>query len=124
MRSTPTASGRSPAAPRPAPRRFGRARGLRATRPIRAVFIGRLVPYKGADMLLEAAAPLLRSGAMTLDVLGDGPQMPELKQIVERENLDGSVKLAGWVKHEQVQDWLVRADVMTFPSIREFGGGV
>ena len=30
--------------------------------PLRVVFVGRLVPYKGADMLLDAAAPLIREG--------------------------------------------------------------
>jgi hypothetical protein len=27
------------------------------------------------------------------------------------------------VSHEQIGDWLRQADVLTFPSIREFGGG-
>jgi glycosyltransferase involved in cell wall biosynthesis len=83
-----------------------------------------LVPYKGADMLLEAAAPLVRSGAMKVAILGDGPQMPQLKQIVEREGLSRGVRLPGWVEHKQVQDWLADADLFTFPSIREFGGAV
>jgi len=106
------------------PARFTRRRTRRAEKPIRAVFLGRLVPYKGADMLLKAAAPLVRAGAMTVDVVGDGPQMPELRAIVEQEKISHGVRLAGWVDHSKVQDWLVDADLFTFPSIREFGGAV
>jgi glycosyltransferase involved in cell wall biosynthesis len=106
------------------PARFTRRRTRKAGRPIRAVFLGRLVPYKGADMLLEAAAPLVRARAMTVDIVGDGLQMAQLRQIVEREKIAHGVRLPGWVDHKQVQDWLVDADLFTFPSIREFGGAV
>jgi len=116
------------------PERFTRRRSRGASLPIRAVFLGRLVPYKGADMLLEAAAPLIRSGKLTLEIIGDGPQMPELAEFVRRENLarpaeagdacDGGVTFSGWVDHSKVQDRLAEADVFAFPSIREFGGGV
>ena len=106
------------------PARFSRRRTRAARRPVRCVFLGRLVPYKGADMLLEAAAPLLRAGGMTLSILGDGPQMPLLRQIVTRENVSDAVRLAGWVEHGRVQDYLADADLFTFPSIREFGGAV
>jgi glycosyltransferase involved in cell wall biosynthesis len=106
--------------------RFAATRGGRAVagRPIRVVFVGRLVPYKGADMLIEAAADLVRRGEVTVEVVGDGPMMGELRGMVERLGLDGGVTLAGWVKHEEVQGRLARADVLGFPSIREFGGGV
>jgi glycosyltransferase involved in cell wall biosynthesis len=106
------------------PAKFNKRRSHRATRPIKAIFIGRLVPYKGADMLLEAAAPLIRMGLMTLDIVGDGPQMPMLREMVSRDDLAQGVNLAGWVDHAKVQDWLIDSDVMAFPSIREFGGGV
>ena len=106
------------------PARFQKRRRRIASIPIKGIFIGRLVPYKGADMLLEAAAPLLKTGRMTLDIVGDGPQMTKLKQIVAHEGIEQSVTLAGWVPHQQVQDRLVEADILTFPSIREFGGGV
>ena len=88
---------------------------------LRACFIGRLVPYKGPDMLLEAAEPLLRAGRMTLDVIGDGPVMPQLKAMAE--GLPG-VTLHGWLDHAQVQDVASRCSVLSFPSVREFGGGV
>lgn len=106
------------------PTRFGRRRARSATRPVRCVFVGRLVPYKGADMLLEAAAPLLRDGSLRVDVVGDGPQMPELRELAAREGIEGGVTFHGWVEHEKVADRLVESDLFTFPSIREFGGAV
>jgi len=105
------------------PARFeGRARGP-ATGPLRVAFVGRLVPYKGADMLVEAAAPLIRSGRATLDILGDGPQRGELETIVAREALQAGVTFAGWLPHEALVARLAEAQVFGFPSIREFGGG-
>jgi glycosyltransferase involved in cell wall biosynthesis len=106
------------------PARFERQRDRAAARPLRLVFAGRLVPYKGADMLLEAAAPLVRSGAVTIDILGDGPEMPALRAMVEREGLAEGVSLPGWIEHERMQERLAAADVFAFPSIREFGGAV
>src|SRR6185436_17681450 len=39
------------------PARFGKCVTGPAREPLRAAFVGRLVPYKGADMLIAAAAP-------------------------------------------------------------------
>jgi glycosyltransferase involved in cell wall biosynthesis len=75
-------------------------------------------------MLLEAACELLRDGRMTVEIVGDGPQMAQLREMVSREKLERPVMLSGWVEHAKVQDRLVEADVLCFPSIREFGGGV
>jgi glycosyltransferase involved in cell wall biosynthesis len=106
------------------PARFGARRTHRASRPIKLVFLGRLVPYKGADMLLEAAAPLLRSGDATLEILGDGPERESLSGLIEKLGVGGAARLAGWIDHREVHRHLARADVLAFPSIREFGGGV
>lgn len=92
--------------------------------PLHVAFLGRLVPYKGADMLLEAASPLIRNGKMTLDIIGDGPQLSELKEIVAREKISSGVNFTGWVAHEKVRGHLSMAQVFAFPSVREFGGGV
>lgn len=106
------------------PGRFWRKAQRHDLGPLRAAFVGRLVPYKGPDMLLESALELLCSGSMTIDIVGDGPLMPELRAFVQKHNLGTVVTLHGWVANEQVQDILCQCDVLAFPSIREFGGGV
>ncbi len=91
---------------------------------LRVAFVGRLVPYKGADILIEAAAPLIRSERIELDIIGDGPQMPQLRAIVAREGVGNGVKLDGWQEHGNLAGRLSQSQVFAFPSIREFGGGV
>lgn len=105
-------------------KRFGQPVERPSPPPLRACFVGRLVPYKGPDMLLEAAAPLLADGRLTLDIVGDGPMMSELRAFVTEHDLGSAVTFHGWVTHEEVPRILGRAHVLTFPSIREFGGGV
>lgn len=106
------------------PSRFNTPSQQAISGPLRCAFVGRLVPYKGPDMLIEAAADLLRAGQLTLDILGDGPMMPALVDLVARLGLKDHVNLHGWVDHRAVQDILSRANLFTFPSVREFGGGV
>ncbi len=92
--------------------------------PLRACFVGRMVPYKGPDMLLTAAENLLRDGRMTLDIVGDGPMLEALKQQAEDAGVSHAVTFHGWLAHDQVQGVLKRCNLMSFPSVREFGGGV
>jgi len=106
------------------PSRFIARRIRKASLPLRLIFVGRLVPYKGADMLIEAAAPLIKAGKLTLRIVGDGPQMPDLKQSAAKLEISPSITFPGWLPHEHVQHELADADLFAFPSIREFGGAV
>ena len=106
------------------PARFAKRAQPGGDGPLRACFIGRMVPYKGPDMLLEAAGPLLREGRMRLYMVGDGPMLPGLKAQAEALGVTGAVTFHGWMEHGAVQDVLAASDLMAFPSIREFGGGV
>ena len=92
--------------------------------PLKGCFIGRLVPYKGPDMLLEAAAPLLRDGRLVLDIIGDGPMRGALEAQADALGVAGAVTFHGNLPHAEVQGVAVQANLLTFPSIREFGGGV
>lgn len=105
------------------PARFTLRKTGPVTRPLKVAFVGRFTPYKGADMLLEAAAPLVRAGRVKLDLIGDGMQAASLRQLAAREGLPDEM-FAGWIKHEKLQERLGQSDVLGFPSIREFGGAV
>lgn len=108
------------------PRKFvaRRSRTVQPGEPVKLAFVGRLVPYKGADMLLDAVADLVRDKQVTVTIIGDGPEREKLSNIIEREGLADGVTLAGWVEHAQLQHTLAEHDVFSFPSIREFGGAV
>jgi glycosyltransferase involved in cell wall biosynthesis len=100
------------------------ARDRIARLPLRAAFVGRLVPYKGADLLLTAAADFLKKGQLELNIIGDGPQRQFLETMVDGLGIRGSVHFSGWVTHAEAQNRLRKCDFLALPSIREFGGGV
>lgn len=106
------------------PARFSRVATQDTTGPLRAAFVGRLVPYKGADMAINAALPFLKSGQMTYDIVGDGPMRAELEALVLEQGIGAAVRFHGHQPHEKVQEVLSNAHILLFPSVREFGGGV
>ncbi|CUI50383.1 glycosyltransferase family 4 protein [Cognatishimia activa] len=91
---------------------------------MRGCFIGRLVPYKGADMAIKAAAPLMKEKRFALDVIGDGPELEPLKALAAELGVTEQVTFHGWVAHEDVQSVARQSQLFIFPSVREFGGGV
>jgi glycosyltransferase involved in cell wall biosynthesis len=99
-------------------------RGRSGHQRLRGAFVGRLVPYKGADILLEASAEFLRKGQLELDIIGDGPQRGLLDALVRRLGIQSNVRFRGWIPHTNVKNVLRSCDFLALPSIREFGGGV
>lgn len=104
--------------------RFDEPRDRTASVPLSAAFIGRLVPYKGTDMLIEAAAKYLKDQKLTLEIIGDGPERKRLEAVTEELELSECVTFHGWVPHTEVQHILRNCDFLALPSVREFGGGV
>ncbi len=90
----------------------------------RFVTVGRLVPYKGTDLTIEAISqsPLLRSCEFV--IIGDGPHRPELERLVQQHGLQDCVSFPGWVDQTKLGAELRKAQAFVFPSLREFGGGV
>lgn len=66
------------------------------------VTVGRLVPKKGVDVLVRAAA-LARQElpGLTVDVVGDGPCLPELEALVRELGLEDVVRFLGARGHEE-----------------------
>lgn len=88
--------------------------------PVRLVFIGRLSPRKGPDLLLDAAALLRSAGVeVAVDLVGDvfpGYEWYEeqLRSQVRELGLDGAVRFLGF--RSPVWDVLGDADLMVVPS--------
>jgi glycosyltransferase involved in cell wall biosynthesis len=88
------------------------------------IFVGGLIPCKACDLGLRAAAPLLQSDSARFTIVGDGPERGRLEQLAKSLGIEKAVSFCGWVKHDEVLSRLRSADVMVFPSVRDFGAGV
>ncbi len=88
------------------------------------IFVGGLVPYKACDLALRAAAPLLRSDLARFSVIGDGPERSRLEQLTSSLGIEPAVSFCGSLSHAETMQRMRSADVLVFPSVREFGGAV
>ncbi len=88
------------------------------------IFVGSLVPYKACDVAIRAAAPLLRRGLAHFTIVGDGPERSRLDTLVRALEIENSVSFCGFLSHAETMQRLQLADVLVFPSVREFGGAV
>lgn len=88
------------------------------------IFIGSLIPLKACDLALRAAAPFLRSELASFTIVGDGPERNRLEELTRSLGVEGAVSFCGMVPHTEAMQRLRSADVMMFPSVRDFGGGV
>ena len=83
----------------------------RARGPI-LLFVGRLVPYKGLDVLLHALPGL---EAQTV-IVGDGPLRGSLETTVRELGLGDRVQLTGEVTDDERLAWLHACDALVLPS--------
>jgi lipopolysaccharide/colanic/teichoic acid biosynthesis glycosyltransferase/glycosyltransferase involved in cell wall biosynthesis len=77
------------------------------------LFVGRLVPYKGVDVLLRAMAGVPAS----LVLVGDGPLRGSLEALARQLGLQDRVRFLGRVSDDERLDWYRRADVFVLPSV-------
>jgi glycosyltransferase involved in cell wall biosynthesis len=88
------------------------------------MFVGGLGSIKAVDLALRAAARLLQKGRARFTIVGDGPERANLEELTRSLGIEKVVSFSGWLRHDEVMKRLGTADVMVFPSIREFGGAV
>lgn len=85
--------------------------------------LGRVVPHKRVELVLEAAAALRHEiPGLQVEVAGDGYWLPALRTRVAELGLEGVVHLHGRVTEQEKADLLARAWVHAVPSLKEGWG--
>jgi len=87
---------------------------------LRLVSVGRLVPIKGHDILLEALCRIREQGfEVQLRLIGDGASRSDLEAQAQRLNLLDCVEFMGAQAQDMVCQFLNEADVFVMPSRSE-----
>ena len=87
------------------------------------LFVGRLIPIKGVEVLLRALAALREENpGLGLVVIGDGPEGPALRELASELGLRGAVRFLGGRPHEEIAPWLRGCRVAVVPSVVRPGG--
>jgi glycosyltransferase involved in cell wall biosynthesis len=90
----------------------------------RFAFVGRLIDWKGVDMLLQATARALRDQDLELHVVGDGSIRSQLESLASTLDLTEHVTFHGFIPQEECATLLADCDALVLPSLWECGGAV
>lgn len=89
--------------------------------PVRFVYSGRFVDWKGVQFLVEAFKQVARTNSV-LELIGDGALRGSIEAQVAALNLQDRVKFHGWLKREDSAKIISDCNVFVMPSLRECGG--
>jgi glycosyltransferase involved in cell wall biosynthesis len=88
---------------------------LRRRQPRHIVALGRLVGYKGYDVLVRAMQTI--DGYAT--VVGEGPLLAELQQLATTLGVSDRIRFAGRLTRSEIKQLFYSARVFAFPSVTE-----
>lgn len=88
------------------------------------LYVGRLVPYKLPEVVVQAFAKSSILQKHQLVIVGDGPEELRLQKIVDQYQINNCVKFLGRRTQAEVGKLMGEAEIFAFPSIRELGAGV
>jgi glycosyltransferase involved in cell wall biosynthesis len=87
---------------------------------LRLVSVGALVEQKGQLRLLEALAQLRAEGqGFDMVLVGDGPLRAVLEAEIRKLDLEGRVRITGWLSNADVKQQMLEARALVMPSFAE-----
>jgi glycosyltransferase involved in cell wall biosynthesis len=93
--------------------------------PIRIIFVGRFIYWKGMHIGLLAFAMLSKlDPRVRLTMVGKGPDENRWRKLVEKLDINDKVNWAGWISHNKINDLYSEHDVLLFPSLHDSSGNV
>ena len=98
-------------------------RGERPPGPATIVSVGRLVPFKGFEILLEACAELdRRNFDFRCQIIGDGPLREKMETMITDLRLRNRVELCGSLSQADVYEKLLGCDIFALASVVDAEG--
>jgi len=79
------------------------------------LFVGNLIPLKGADLLIRAMAQMKSEAVLVL--VGDGPLRSDLATLANQLGIESL--FVGARQHSEIPLWLTAADCLVLPSLSE-----
>jgi glycosyltransferase involved in cell wall biosynthesis len=91
--------------------------------PVRSIlFVGRLIPRKGVDVLLEAAARVLQRVAVRIEIVGDGVMRGEWMALADSLGIGSVTTFHGFVANDELERFYSSADVFVLPAVEDDRG--
>ena len=91
--------------------------------PLRLISIGRLIDFKGFPVLLDAIAILRHNQIpVTLQIIGEGSQRPNLEAQIDQLLLHTQVQLRGVLSQEEIKKELAASDIFTLACLTDEKG--
>ena len=78
----------------------------------KVIFSGAMYYHRGIDILLDCA-PIVIHKIRDVEFLliGDGPEMNKLQDMVQQENLSKNVSFKGWIQREKIPGFLANSAI-------------
>lgn len=88
------------------------------------LWAGRFLDWKHPELAIETARFLKDSGIeFHMEIIGNGPEEETVRSLYEKYELSDCVKLNGFMKPEEVREYMKKADIFLFTSDRNEGWG-
>lgn len=92
---------------------------------IKFIYIGTLLPGKGAEFALRAFSSIANKCNATLEIIGDyWDEKIRLQQLSQSLGVDNIVEFPGFLPQKECFRRLIASDIFLFPSLIDCGGAV
>ena len=80
------------------------------------LFSGVMYNHRGIDVLLNAAPTVIKKiPEVKFVLLGDGPELNNLKKIAENLKIEKNIEFKGWIERDEVMNYLADASIAIGP---------
>ena len=87
------------------------------------LFVGRLIPIKGVEYIIEAIKILNDEYKLNLklSIIGEGPYSDTLKKLTKKLDLESNIEFLGLVSQEKLIDMYQTSKIAVLPSFEKEG---